>query len=254
LLLARVENEREDEQTPLKQALKNLHIPALERSQRLRNDLEKLRRAPPQELGLWRNKHPCQENKNDTLPPKLTAFTTHITTTTTTTPHLLLASTWLLYMALFSGGRHIRSKLRHAGPSFWLTSDINDVLSFWTFEGEDDGEDIKKEFKRMFAEVEGFLTEGEKEEVVGEGVRIMDGFGGVVGEIWGVVGEAKGGTGGGVWGYEISLPKGEEVGMRWLLLKHILPMGMVELMIGAADAVKTAMNWKIVGTAGADAR
>ncbi len=106
----------------------------------------------------------------------------------------------------------------------------------------------------MFAEVEGFLTEGEKEEVVGEGVRIMDAFGGVVGEIWGVVGEAKGGTGGGVGGYEMSLPKGEEVGMRWLLLKHILPMGMVELMIGAADAVKTAMNWKIVGTAGADAR
>lgn len=57
--------------------------------------------------------------------------------------------TWLLYLALFSGGRYIRATLRQDRPGFSTDSrgekgtDMDDYLSFWTFDGHEDGEDIK---------------------------------------------------------------------------------------------------------------
>lgn len=81
-------------------------------------------------------------------------------------------------MALFSGGRYIRSKLR-AGLSASIgsaTSTIADQaagLSFWEFPGVHDGEDLKTEYKSRIAAVSTQLTEQEKEDIIDEGVKIM---------------------------------------------------------------------------------
>lgn len=98
-------------------------------------------------------------------------------------PHLLIAYAWVLYMAIFSGGRWIREQLGNAGPGFWLQSDdippphLDRVdrkavytelpgFSFLSFDGTEDGEDIKREFKSRLAQAETLLTDDERHEVV----------------------------------------------------------------------------------------
>ena len=156
-------------------------------------------------------------------------------------------------MALFSGGRYIRSTLHRAGQDFWIgpssekTHELNDMLSFWAFDGEQDGEDIKADLKRRFAETEAWLSEEQKEEVVREGVFIMETMCDVVQEIALVVGRVgAAGDGGEVvlekeerWQVqcERSVQQKDETAMEWLLMKHVLPMGMVELITGAVGMV-----------------
>ena len=72
-------------------------------------------------------------------------------------------------MALFSGGRHLRSQLRASG----IFADGDGGLSFWGFDGEQDGEDLRTEYKARVAGVEALLSPEERDEVVGEGVLIM---------------------------------------------------------------------------------
>ena len=212
--------------------LRRLCPPKLERAGRLRRDLERLGANEMREAG-----------------PRLKALTQHISTSTPQKPHLLLAYAWLLYMALFSGGRYIRARLREAGSGFWTTTgaetekekeeggdiDINEaVLSFWNFPGEEDGEDVKAEFKERFAKIERWLTGEERDEVMQEAVYIMDSLLGVVKEIAEAVGsentcrEAAGRHEG---------VEGDGPSVRWLCLKHILPMGMFELITGTSQAV-----------------
>ncbi len=181
--------------------------------------------------------------------PKLGGFVMHISAAIHERSHLLLAYTWIFYMALFSGGRYIRRKLRQAGPGFWGAvrgekGDVDRYLNFWTFEGEEDGEDVKADFKRRFGEVEACLTEEEKEEVVAEAVLIMQSMLEVIPEIAETVGREK------ATGQTLVLPNeqdekhkgvglrgGHDPGMHWLLFKHILPMGVAELIIGVSRAV-----------------
>ena len=214
-------------------------IPHLARAGRLRRDLSHL---------TYRD-----SSSHDRAGPRLKALTQHITSSTSHAPHLLLAYTWVLYMALFSGGRYIRTKLREAGREFWNScaeaekkkekekdGDINididkGALSFWNFDGEADGEDIKAEFKQRFADIEGWLNDEERKGVVQEAVFIMESLMGVVEEIAEIVGRDESfrkaaGRHGGV--------DGEELSVRWLCLKHILPMGMFELIKGAGKVVK----------------
>ncbi|KAI4862125.1 hypothetical protein F4820DRAFT_35991 [Hypoxylon rubiginosum] len=53
--------------------------------------------------------------------PGLAAFVRHIKKSVAERPHVLLAYAWVLYMALFSGGRFIRASLERVDPasSFW---------------------------------------------------------------------------------------------------------------------------------------
>ena len=211
--------------------LQKLWMPELERAGRLRRDLSHLT---------------CGDSSShDTAGPRLKGLTQHISSSTSRKPHLLLAYTWLLYMALFSGGRYIRARLREAGREFWTSTsrekekggdiDIDKAsLSFWNFDGEADGEDVKAEFKQRVAEIEGWLTGEEREEVVREAVFIMESLMGVVEEIAETVGREDpcrkaAGRHGGV--------EGEEPSVWWLCLKHILPMGMFELITGASKVV-----------------
>lgn len=265
----------------------------------------------PQPLNPSSSQSPSQrpvppEPPSPPPPPSLQSFLNHIRTSTPKKPHLLLAYTWVLYMALFSGGRYLRARLRDAGVGFWtsthigcgwdcdcdsrtrkgrrrrrmlehddddddddehenckkeadvsLDADVDAYLTFWTFPGTSDGEDLKAEFKARFADIETSLTEGQKEEVVKETVFVMESVLGLVREMGEVLDTAAGrpgkidrmeeeGKGKGKGKADRMDEKGrEEVekeeqeqeqgpSMRWLLLKHILPMGMVELISAAA--------------------
>lgn len=84
-------------------------------------------------------------------------------------------------MAVFSGGRWIRSELSKAGPEFWTEATSNDPLlmnqklTFWSFpEGTQDGVDIKMEFKANLADVEQRLSVQQKEDIVREAVNIFE--------------------------------------------------------------------------------
>ncbi|KAK3174192.1 hypothetical protein OEA41_001436 [Lepraria neglecta] len=239
LLSLRCENEDGGQGLPLVEAMSALYVQKLERVERLRRDIEKI---------LGTNHHFSEERA------RLDAFTTHMNTSIASKPHLLLAYTWLLYMALFSGGRYIRVKLRQAGSGFWTGSggekgtDMDDYLSFWTFDGQEDGEDIKTEFKRRFAGVEAYLTDEECEDVVQEAVYIMQSMLEVVGEIAETVGTRQAGLAIGQYGEigrgeksTVEVAEADEPSMRWLFLKHVLPMGMAELIAGASRAVTTGI-------------
>ena len=97
----------------------------------------------------------------------------------TAKPHVLIAYSWVMYMAIFSGGRWIRQQLSNAGVEFWTgTLDCPQVeknnisllelpgFSFLSFDGEQDGEDMKALFKARLAEAETLLTYQERQDVV----------------------------------------------------------------------------------------
>lgn len=96
-------------------------------------------------------------------------------------PHLLLSYVWVMYMALFNGGRWIREQLTQAGPEFWGVDALAespspriDCLSFWDFDGESDGEDIKTSLGARYNTAAAALSETERREVIDECVRIFD--------------------------------------------------------------------------------
>jgi heme oxygenase len=152
-----------------------LHVSELLRRERLERDLEML------------------STRSDTITLPLEAegvrqilqrHQTTIRSTIQARPHTLLAYAWVMYMALFNGGRWIRDQLVAAGPEFWHSSDLggsstgedantDSCLSFWQFRGEDDGVGIKNDFKRRFDTVAAQLTVSERTDVVAEAVQIF---------------------------------------------------------------------------------
>jgi len=97
-------------------------------------------------------------------------------------PHRILAYQWVMYMALFNGGRWIRDQLVAAGPKFWKGPHASecdrdgkiDCISFWHFPGEVDGEDIKDDFKARFSEVAFQLSDRQHHDIVEEAVHVFD--------------------------------------------------------------------------------
>lgn len=145
----------------VKSWLSNLRPAGLKRSPRLKRDLQylpELDRSHFSEL-------------NDSTQA-------HIRALAASKPHTLVAYTWVMYMAIFSGGRWIRAQLASAQPEFW-TSHTNagpamaektplgmPGFSFLSFDGEQDGEDIKAEYKRRLVEGEDLLGKQEREDIV----------------------------------------------------------------------------------------
>ena len=138
-----------------------MHIPQLLRSGRLGRDVNVLRRGFP-------TSHPITH-----LNKQWQSWHAQIAIAITDRPHVVLAYAWVMYMALFNGGRWIRAQLEAAG--WQLHQDEGrDYLSFWQFDGHRDGEDIKDEFKKRFDEVAALLTPAERDDVVQESRRIFD--------------------------------------------------------------------------------
>ena len=89
-----------------------------------------------------------------------------------------------MYLALFNGGRWIRSQLLSASTtsstkrtsyqSFWPDGhSAEECLTFWHFDGDQDGEDIKNDFKTRFEAVAAQLSKEERQDVVDEAVEVF---------------------------------------------------------------------------------
>lgn len=210
---------------------------------------------------------------------ELTTFVTHIHESISVKPHLYLSYTWVLYMAIFSGGRYIRAKLSSAGEDFWantppVESGENEYgrggaeveglekwpLSFWNFSGSSDGEDLKADYKSRVGEIERVLTMKEREEIITEAVEIMKRLLQIIRKIEVTVAEGVaeviiGGESCQSHTAEINLirshkdesylylsnsPAEGDRSLSALLCRHLLPMGMVDLLIGVKNAFFSA--------------
>lgn len=213
------------------------------------------------------------------LSKELTTFVTHIHEVIRAKPHLYVSYTWVLYMAIFSGGRYIRAKLNSSGENFWdhalpLESGKNKhgrgvaevegpekwPLSFWNFSGSSDGEDLKADYKFHVGELERILTLKEREEIIGEAAEIMKRLLEIVREI--EVAVAEGAAGEIVVSESCKsltadidlMPSHKDdaflslsttsatrnPSLSTLLCKHRLPMGMVDLLAGIKNAFFSA--------------
>ncbi|MCJ1247789.1 heme oxygenase [Trapelia coarctata] len=154
-------------------ALKHLYLPELLRTPSLRNDLSCLLRQPVDRVD---NDFAEMEG------PHIQAFLEHFEKRCASKPHVLIAYAWVFYMALFNGGRWIRAQLLVAEKGAWNNNVRRMVavpiaqsgLSFWHFPGDNDGEEIKAEFKARLADVEGLLTTEQQEDIVDEACMIFD--------------------------------------------------------------------------------
>lgn len=157
----------------LRQWLSQLVPPGLWRSDAIKKDLEYLETATGVDL---------EAAPNTTLQ----AFTAQIYRRTRDKPHVLVAYAWIMYMAIFSGGRWIREQLTDAGPEFWGVHHESDKKDYWIhgtlrpgftlfcFSGTRDGEDIKTDFKTRLEGAEALLTAQERNDIVDEGQFIFE--------------------------------------------------------------------------------
>lgn len=121
--------------------------------------------------------------------PQLQAFLGYMEESVVQKPHVLIAYAWVLYMALFSGGRWIRAQMLNAGTDYWAeratgphsSTRLNGAkstgqgngLSLFGFRSPEDGEDIKRDFKSRLMKVETALTVEERREIVQESQQIF---------------------------------------------------------------------------------
>ncbi|KAI1006938.1 hypothetical protein K3495_g1284 [Podosphaera aphanis] len=91
-----------------------LQLPELLRSRRLLADIQNLTSASDSEIQ--------RQIETVSMTGSLAKFLDYTKSSVERNPHVILAYAWVLYMALFSGGRYIRSSLKDAGGSgvnFW---------------------------------------------------------------------------------------------------------------------------------------
>ncbi|KAJ0166808.1 hypothetical protein CTA2_5784 [Colletotrichum tanaceti] len=88
-----------------------LYLPGLMRSDRLRSDIGA--------LTGWSHELVEEELKAVAEAGRLAEFTHHVKRTIEKKPHVLVAYSYIFFMALFAGGRFIRAILESAGSEFW---------------------------------------------------------------------------------------------------------------------------------------
>ena len=161
---------------------------------------------------------------------RLQGFIDHLEQKCAAKPHLLIAYAWVMYMALFNGGRWIRSQLVAARDSAWSLQESRDErsnsntgntagVSFWHFAGDEDGEDIKENFKNRLLDVEGLLSTEQKQDIIDEAQQIFLHSALLVEELDAIA---------------AALPKEANAppkDLPWsrLLIEHILPLGLADL-------------------------
>lgn len=185
--------------------LKEIHLPQLFRSDRLRADLKSITGWTDDILDLQIN------GVKGT--GELSVFISHIKQVVRAKPHVLIAYSYNLFMALFAGGRFIRATLEKAGAEFWqivpetikptmqpceadssIDSSLEQIeednhsknllpLRFWAFDSENDGEDLKQEYKSKMLQWESELAAEEREDILQESVYILESIGLLVGQL-----------------------------------------------------------------------
>jgi heme oxygenase len=218
--------------TRTRELLTHLKLPGLLRAGRLRADIRILTGTPEHRID--------EQLEEVSQNGRLAAFIAHTKQAVETNPHVLIAYAWVLYMALFSGGRHLRAALEAAGGSgsgFWTRAaspvrpytitrgqksrretrsefsthpmiekslpsgsrsgsrsdsfHSKPVPGMQFFIGDEDGEDIKLEFKKRVTEAENLLSEREKEDIITEAQHIFKFMLELVGELDKVMGTTE---------------------------------------------------------------
>ncbi|KAH9241655.1 hypothetical protein K456DRAFT_1718315 [Colletotrichum gloeosporioides 23] len=95
----------------MRSILKSLYLPELMRSDRLRSDIGFLTGWSPEMVD--------EQLKTVSNSGRLAEFTRHAKRTIEKKPHTVLSYSYILFMALFAGGRFIRATLESAGSDFW---------------------------------------------------------------------------------------------------------------------------------------
>ncbi|KAI0408243.1 hypothetical protein F4802DRAFT_619395 [Xylaria palmicola] len=175
----------------IKSLLASLYFKGLQRSEALREDLIS--------LTCWSGRTLAEQLNDAEESPALAEFLAHTRGAVARSPHVLLAYAWVLYMALFSGGRIIRASLEGIDPAFWVPASARQQptpvisartparsaeeaaqqqqqqpLGFFRFDTPEGGEDLKLEFKGRLLAAEDALTGAERADVVEEARRIFD--------------------------------------------------------------------------------
>ena len=186
--------------------LRDLAIPELMRSGHIKADI--------QTITGW---SPDLVNEQLDLVSKtghLGEFTSHIRRAIKNKPHVLISYSFLMFMALFNGGRYIRARLASAGPEFWnqVAAPVKPMmrpceerpasssaavehtpdlpLRFFHFKAAQDGEVIKREFKRILDVSEEAVTRSERADILQEAVCIFENIALVVAQLDAVMSEA----------------------------------------------------------------
>lgn len=96
--------------------LRDLFLPGLMRSDRLRSDIRSITGWSPQTVN--------EQLKALSRDGRLAEFTRHIRRAVEKRPHVLIAYSYILFMALFAGGRFLRASLEAVaeGDGFWEKS------------------------------------------------------------------------------------------------------------------------------------
>jgi heme oxygenase len=164
--------------------LRHVHMPELERVESLKQDIMLMTGWSPDLLE--------EQILSATDSPILFTFLENISRSVKDRPHVLLAYAWVLYMALFSGGRFIKASMSRVEMDFWkaniMTPDPGKgvdmpPLNFFTFNGPGDGDGIKLEFKKRLGDSEPLLTDRERGDVVAEAQHIFESMVEIVGEL-----------------------------------------------------------------------
>ncbi|GJC82156.1 heme-binding protein HMX1 [Colletotrichum liriopes] len=95
----------------MRSILTSLYLPGLMRSDRLRSDITSITGWSPEVVE--------EQLKAVSESGRLAEFTQHVKRTIEKKPHVLMAYSYILFMALFAGGRFIRATLESAGSEFW---------------------------------------------------------------------------------------------------------------------------------------
>ncbi|KAG5982830.1 hypothetical protein E4U55_001283 [Claviceps digitariae] len=203
--------------------LQLLHLPGLMRTDRLEADVQSM-------MG-WTRAVTREQLDRVSKTGHLKEFLSHIRRAVKSKPHVLMSYSYILFMALFAGGRFVRTTLEAAGEEFWQrlpggrdseqdqqeeeqeeelqqekqeedkqTSSSNTSglpLRLFQFDTPQDGEDLKRDFKQRLAEAEKWLSCREKHDVVQEAICIFENLVLVVAQVDDVVAEAGIGVGAG---------------------------------------------------------
>lgn len=110
--------------------LSKLFLPGLRRTSPLRRDLESLTGWSSTELD-------AEIRRIVTSGGALSEFTRRIRKSVEERPHVLISYGYILYMALFAGGRFIRSSLESQGFSFWEKIPVSLTQAGMSSSGED---------------------------------------------------------------------------------------------------------------------
>ena len=111
----------------------------------------------------------------DSLASEAYTFRSRIASAIAAKPHVILAYTWIMYLALFNGGQWIQKQLKSAGTGFWHDQEF--PISFFAFEeGFAPGcgkEGLEACLKEGFLSAASVLTDTERDDVIHEAKHIF---------------------------------------------------------------------------------